>query len=92
MSDEIKNAIRALEQQAKAIETALTALRSLTDDGVSLLQRPPAAKPNEKKSASSRRGRLSEEGRARLAAAMKARWAAKKKAGQGKKARLRRIR
>jgi hypothetical protein len=77
VDSEIKDIIKRLELQGKAIEKAIAALRQL--------EGPPANAPvvpaePAKTNGAARRGTISDAGRRRLAAAMKARWAVKKRA------------
>jgi hypothetical protein len=80
MDSEIKDIVKRLEQQGKAIEKAIAALRQLEEQPAST-----PATPTEpvKSNGVVRKGNISAAGRRRLAAAMKARWAVKKKAGTG---------
>jgi hypothetical protein len=86
MDTEIKDIIKRLEQQGKAIEKAIAALRELEGQPVSA---PAAPISPAKADGAPPRGTISDAGRRRLAAAMKARWAVKKKAGNGQKRGLR---
>ena len=82
MDSEIQDIIKRLEQQGKAIEKAIAALRELEGQPASTPTTPTEpVKPN----GVVRRGSISEAGRRRLAAAMKARWAVKKKAGNAQR-------
>jgi hypothetical protein len=80
MDSEIKDIINRLEQQGKAIDKAISALRELEGQPVSAPVSDPA-----KTNAPVQRGTISDAGRRRLAAAMKARWAVKKKAGNAQR-------
>jgi len=86
MAEGLKDIIASLEKQRVAIEKALDALKEI-DGSVPAASSPSgrgAAKTGEA-SESSRRGRISPEGRKRLAEAMKRRWAVKRAASTVKK-------
>ena len=79
MTNSLNDIIRKLEQQGRAIERALSALREVEGpgvDGASLTSpaTPAARGPRKGK----RKGGMTPEGRRRLSEALKARWAAKR--------------
>jgi hypothetical protein len=92
MADGLKDIMASLEKQRVAIEKALEALKEVGGSVTATTPAPPAAKrrgrkpgPQAKKAApaakaapATRKGLISEEGRAKLAEAMKRRWAAKR--------------
>jgi len=73
----LKDIIRRLERQQKAVERALTALREVS--GMDEIATRSTATPS-----SARKRGMTPEGRRRLALLMKRRWAAKRTAGQAK--------
>jgi hypothetical protein len=79
MADALKDVIRQLEQQGKAIETALAALREVADAGTDERSAPEPSVVKRGRPAK-RKGGMSPEGKQRLIAALKKRWAAKKAA------------
>jgi hypothetical protein len=82
MADGFKSIIADLEQQKRAIERALEALRDVSGGGEGVTA------PVSTKRASApakRKGGLTAEGRRRLAEAMKRRWAVKRSAAQARK-------
>ena len=84
--DGLKTIIEQLEQQRKAIERALLALREV-EGVVGRASEPIKTNRPERKA---RKRRITPEGRRRLAEAMKRRWAVKRTAAQAKMAGSRR--
>jgi hypothetical protein len=78
----LSDIIAKLEQQKRAIERALSALREIEGTGVQSSEETP---PAPRKVRAKRKRRISPEGRKRLAEAMKRRWAVKRTAVQAKK-------
>lgn len=86
MAESLKDVIASLEKQKSAIERALAALRDVEGAGSGS---PGPGRPKgsgvKRAGRTSRRGRISNEGRRRLAEAMKRRWAVKRAAAAVKK-------
>jgi hypothetical protein len=78
--DGFSDIIKRLEQQAKAIERALAALRDV--EGIESEAAPVAAAAQTEGSPAKRKGGMTPEGKERLVAALKKRWAAKKRAAK----------
>jgi hypothetical protein len=91
--DALNDIIARLEQQKKAIDTALAALQGVTG-GTPAAPVVPAKRPYKRRAvteakpvkATKKSGGISAEGRAKLAEAMKARWALKRAGTTAKKA------
>jgi hypothetical protein len=75
--DALNDIVARLEQQKKAIETALAALHAVTGSAPAGVRTKRAYT---RKAAKAKKGGISAEGRARLAEAMKKRWAVKRAA------------
>jgi DNA-binding protein HU-beta len=99
MADGLKDIMASLEKQRVAIEKALEALKEVDGSVTVAAPAQPTAKrrgrkpgPQAKKAApakaapATRKGLISEEGRAKLAEAMKRRWAAKRAGAKATKA------
>ena len=79
MTNGLKEVIKELEHQQKAIERALAALREV--DGTAVEGAPLAAVPA-RRGRPVRKGGMTPEGRRRLSEALKKRWAVKRAAAK----------
>lgn len=80
MTNGLAEIIKQLEQQGRAIERALAALRDVGDSGPS--STPAPATSSDGKRTGRRKGGMTPEGRRRLSEALKARWAARRDASE----------